>query len=71
MPRRASATRLVYVTVITDPSGDTKRADVEAASKLARREEERDTSSVPASKQDGREEERKRERNNELRSKDR
>jgi len=39
VPRRASATRLVYVTVIPDPSGDTERADVEAASKLAQREE--------------------------------
>lgn len=67
MPRRASATRLVYVTVIPsgDPSGDTKRADVEAASKLARREE---TGTPQVSQQASRMEGRKREKEKETMS---
>lgn len=55
MPRRASATRLVYVTVITDPGRDTKWADVEAASKPERGQEaEKPQVSQQANEMEGR-----------------
>lgn len=59
MPRRASATRLVYVTVITDPGRDTKWAGAEAASKPEQGQEaEKHQVSQQANEMEGRKNER-------------